>query len=162
MIPKDSNSNHYLKESQAEKKDDLGPSAADGRTVRPYQADHPWVPHGLFARVTKARRATGCSGGNFGPSAPGCRTIRAPSGLSAGASRTVCVCHTQVGPGPRVAKSSRQSLSSYSLSQERNPLGDFDWSYPRTVRAHPRNHHHVIRVFYRISHLFTQIEQEGG
>jgi hypothetical protein len=84
VIPKDSNSNHYVKESQAEKKEDLGPSAADGQTVQPYQADHPRVPHGLPARVTEARGATGCSGGNFGPSAPGCRTVRAPSELSAG------------------------------------------------------------------------------
>jgi hypothetical protein len=36
MIPKDSNSNHYLKESQAEKKEDLGPSAAYEQTVQPY------------------------------------------------------------------------------------------------------------------------------
>jgi hypothetical protein len=123
MIPKDSNLNHYLKESHAEKKEDLGPSAVDGRTVRPYQADHPWVPHRLSARVTKARRAIGCSCGNFGPSAPGCRTVRVPSGLSAGASQTVRLCHAQVGPGPRVAKSSRQSLSSCSLSRKEPSWG---------------------------------------
>jgi hypothetical protein len=95
------------------------------RTFHGRRADRPALPGGpslgsprLFARVTKARRATGCSGGNFGLSAPGCQIVRTPSGLFAGASRTVCVCHAQVGPGPRVAKSSRQSLSSCSLSRK--------------------------------------------
>jgi hypothetical protein len=104
MIPKDSYSNLYPEIYQAIKKEDLGPSATDGRTVQPYQGDRPQVPHGLSARVAEARGATGCSGGNFGPFAPGCQTVRAPR-LSAGASRTVRACHAQVGPGPRVAKS---------------------------------------------------------
>jgi hypothetical protein len=147
MIPKDSNSNHNLKESQAEKKEDLGPSAADGRTVRPYQADHPRVPHGLSAWVTKARRAIGCPGGNFGPSALGCRTVRAPSGLSAGASRTVRVCHAQVGPGPRVAKSSRQSLSSCSLSRKEPSWGfwlELSSNRPSTSTKSPPCHPGIL------------------
>jgi hypothetical protein len=91
--PKRLKLNYYLKESQVEKKEDLGPSAADGQTIRPYQADCLRVPHGLSARVTEAWGATGCSGGNFGPSASGCRTVRAPSELSAGVLRTVRMCH---------------------------------------------------------------------
>jgi hypothetical protein len=40
---------------------------------------------------------TGGSGANNGPSAPGRRTVRAPRGLSAGASRTFRARHVQVG-----------------------------------------------------------------
>jgi hypothetical protein len=161
MIPKNSNSNHYLKESQAEKKEDLGPSTADGRTVRPYQADHPWVPHDC-SRGSQRRGElldalvviSDCPHRGARSSAHLADYSRVRRGLSACATR-------RWGQG-RGLLSQAGSPFLLALSQERDPLGDFDWSYPRTVRAHPRNHHLVIRVFYRISHLFTQIEQEGG
>jgi hypothetical protein len=105
MIPKDSNSNHYLKESQAEKKGRLGPSAAVGRTVRPYLADRPPVWRGPSARVEGARCGTGGSRRIFRPSAMRYQTIRAPCGPSAGTSQAVRACHAQVGPGSRVAMS---------------------------------------------------------
>jgi hypothetical protein len=87
MIPKDSNSNHYLKECQAEKKGTLGPSAAMGQTVRPYLADRPPVQREPSARVVGAQGGTGGSGCNIGPSASGCQTVRAPRGQSVCAAR---------------------------------------------------------------------------
>jgi hypothetical protein len=163
MIPKDSNSNHYLKESQAEKKGRLGPSAAVGRTVRQFLADCPSVRRGPSARVEGAPGSIGGSGLNNRSSAPGCRTVRVPRGLSAGASRTVRACRAQVGPDSRAVSQAdrtpspnRNNLISFplscSLSRKDPPLGDFVWGTPRTVRAHPRTLcevlHHVIRVFF--------------
>jgi hypothetical protein len=115
----------------------------------------------------------GGSGANNVPSAPGCRTVRAPHGLSASASRTVRVCRALVGPGSMAVSQAGNSfllqpdqsliLSSLSCSLSRKDplLGDFDWGTPRTVRAHPRTLqevlHHVIRVFFRISHSLSWI-----
>jgi hypothetical protein len=111
MIPKDSNSNHYLKESQAEKKGRLGPSAAVGRTVRQFLADCPSVRRGPSARVEGAPGSIRGSGLNNRSSAPGCRTVRVPRGLSAGASRTVRACRAQVGPDSRAVSQADRTPS---------------------------------------------------
>jgi hypothetical protein len=86
MIPKDTFSNLYLGIYQAE-------NEKEGWTVRRSRSDCPDAPGGLSARAGRTVRAacgeeggTGCSGVNNGPSAPGRRTVRAPRGLSAGAS----------------------------------------------------------------------------
>jgi hypothetical protein len=48
-----------------------------------------------------------------------------------------------------------------SLKEKAPHLGTFDSSTPQTVRAHPRTLrevlHHVIRVFFRISHSISRI-----
>jgi hypothetical protein len=138
-----------------------------GRTVRPLLADCPPGRRGLSARLVEKRDSTGRSRANNGSSAPGCRTVRAPRGPSAWAPRTVRTCRAQVGPRSRGDKSAASFL--YPKPQEAFPsrslslslLGDFDSSSPRTVRAHPRTLrevlHHVIRVFFRISHSLSQI-----
>jgi hypothetical protein len=144
-----------------------------GRTVRGSGLDCPAAPSGPSAWVVGRRGGTGRSGANNGSSAPGCRTVRAPRGPFAGASQTVRACRTQVGPTSRGDKSATLlSLSQtarglppslfLALSQGKGPLlGDFDSSTPRTVRAHSRTLreilHHVIRVFFRISHSLSQI-----
>jgi hypothetical protein len=50
---------------------------------------------------------------------------------------------------------------SLSLKEKAPHLGTFDSSTPRTVRAHPQTLrvvlHHIIRVFFRISHSISQI-----
>jgi hypothetical protein len=149
-----------------------------GRTVRPLLADCPPGRHGLSARLVEKRDSTGRSRANNGSSAPGCRTVRAPRGPSAWAPRTVRTCRAQVGPRSRGDKSAasflypkpQEAFPSRSLSlslfivlyqRKGSLLGDFDSSSPRTVRAHPRTLrevlHHVIRVFFRISHSLSQI-----
>jgi hypothetical protein len=79
----------------------VGLSAVVGWTVRPFLADRPPGRRGSSARFVGKRGGTGRSGANNGPSAPGCRTVRAPCGLSARASRTVRACRAQVGPRTR-------------------------------------------------------------
>jgi hypothetical protein len=144
-----------------------------GRTVRPLLVDRPPGRCGPSARLMGKRGSTGCSGANNGPSAPGCQTVRAPRGPSTRAPRTVRECRTQVGPKTRGDKPvALLSLSQtartlplslfLALSQRKGPLlGDFDLSTPRTVRAHPRTLrevlHHVIWVFFRISHSLSRI-----
>jgi hypothetical protein len=137
MILKDSYSDLYLKIYQAEIKKRgwsdcpwqwAGPSA--------HLTDCLPVRRGPSARVEGAWGGTGVSDANNGPSASGCRTVRAPRGLSAGSSRTVRACRVQVGPRSRGDKSTTLfsssqtarallhiSLSfSLALSQGRTPL----------------------------------------
>jgi hypothetical protein len=99
MIPKDSYSTLYIGIYKLKRKrsSDCPRQAggASGLTKRTICGS----PHRLYTQVAGAWGATRCSGGNFGPSAPRCRTIRAHRGLSAGALRTV---HAQVGLGLRV------------------------------------------------------------
>jgi hypothetical protein len=117
MIPKDSYSNLYLRIYQAEKKKagrtvrhsgpdcpvvPGGPSVGAARTVRSYLVDRPSVRRGRSAWVEGAWGGTGGSGANNGPSVPGCRTVRAPHGLSVCASRTVCTSRAQMGSGREV------------------------------------------------------------
>jgi hypothetical protein len=115
----------------------------------------------------------GCSVSFNGLSAPWVRTVRAPRGLSAGASRTVRAYHAPVGPRSRMSKvcclpsrsqTERRPLLSIFLAlslRKVSLLGDFDSSTSRTVRAYPRTLrevlHHVIRVFFRIPHSFSRI-----
>jgi hypothetical protein len=134
------------------------------------------VQRGPSAHVEGARGSTGGSGSNIGPSALGCRIVRAPRGLSAGASWTVRACRAQVGPGSQVVSQQAGLLSSQtrtkhplplflllslSLSRKGLLLGVFIWGTPRTVRAHPRTLcevlHHVIRVFFQITHSISRI-----
>jgi hypothetical protein len=173
MIPKDTFLNLYLRIYQAEKKRKVGWFAAMGQTVRPLLADRPSGRRGLSARLERESGSTGCSGANNGPSAPGRRTVCAPRGLSAGVSWIVRVCRALVGPGTQRDKAvAIPSLSQtartlplplfLALSQKKGPhLWTFDSSTPGTVRAHPRtlheDLHHVIRVFFRISHSLSRI-----
>jgi hypothetical protein len=96
MIPKDSYSNLYLGIYQVEIKKEGGRSDSSR-----YMADRPPVRGGPSAQVGGAWGGTGCPYANNGPSVPGCRTVRAPRGLSAGVSRTVRACRMLVGPGSR-------------------------------------------------------------
>jgi hypothetical protein len=159
-------------------KEEVGPSAAIGRTVRLLLADRPPGQRGLSAWLVGRRCFTGRSGGNNGLSVPGVRTVRAPRGLSAWVSRTGRPCLARVGPRPQdeVKKPSlllsqtrpNPFLSLHLAPTQRKelPLRDFVWGTPRTVRAHPWTLrevlHHVIRVFFlNPSFYFSDFEQEG-
>jgi hypothetical protein len=92
MIPKDTYSNLYLRIYQAEF-EKVGRTARGSRPDCPrYLADRPPPLQGPSAWVVGTWGGTGCSGCNNGPSALGCRTVRAPRGPFAGESRTVRAC----------------------------------------------------------------------
>jgi hypothetical protein len=80
------------------------------------------VQRGPSAHVEGARGSTGGSGSNIGPSALGCRIVRAPRGLSAGASWTVRACRAQVGPGSQVVSQQAGLLSSQTRTKHPPPL----------------------------------------
>jgi hypothetical protein len=146
--------------------EEVGPSAVIGRTVRlPWQT----VRRGSVDRL--------CGSWGGGASLDVLDVIsdrpRLGSGPSAGVSRTVRACRAQVGPRPRdevkqaplLLSPTRPNLLPFLFlapSQRKGlPLRDFDWGTPRTVRSHPRTLrevlHHVIQVFFRISHSISQI-----
>jgi hypothetical protein len=123
MIPKDILENLYLKLFHAEIKKEVGPSASTGRTVRLLLADRPQGQRGPSAWLVGRRCVSGRSGSNNGQSAPGVWTVRAPRGLSAGASRTVRPCHARVGPRPRdVVKQPSFSFPNPTLSSSFSPF----------------------------------------
>jgi hypothetical protein len=107
MISKDSYSNLYLGIYQAEIKKEGAERTVRpvGWTIRLYLADRPPVRRGPSAWFEGDWGSTGGSGANNGPSAPGCRTVRAPRGLSAGASWNIRAYRTQVGPRSQGDKS---------------------------------------------------------
>jgi hypothetical protein len=143
----------------------VGLSAAVGRTVRTLLADRPPGRGGLSAQLVGKRGGTGCSGANNGPSAPGRRSVRAPRGLSARAARRWVPGREEISLLPSLLSQTTRTPSLplfLALSQRKGPhFGTFDSSTPRTVRALLRTLreilHHVIRVFFRISHTLSRI-----
>jgi hypothetical protein len=143
------------------------------RTVRTLLADRPLGRGGLSARLMGKRGGTGCSGANNGSSTPGCRTVRAPRGPSAGASWTVRTCRTSVGPRSREVKSIVSSL--FPKPQEAFPslsfllyLKEKAPSLGILIRALPGPSEHFPGLsarfstmssgyFFRISHSLSRI-----
>jgi hypothetical protein len=110
MIPKDTFQIFISSYIKLKLKREVGPSVAMGQTVRPLLADCPPGRCGPSSRLVEKRCSSGRSGSNNGPSTLGGRTVRAPRGLSTGASRTVHRCRAPVGPRPQDENEARLLL----------------------------------------------------
>jgi hypothetical protein len=146
-----------------------------GRTVRLLLADCLPGRRGPSARLVGKRCSTGRSGSNNGPSVPGRQTVRAPRGLSAGASRTVCACRAPMGPrpqdenqaGPSLSRPKTHSSLFLTLSRRKSsPHWNFRFKHSPdrlstsldSPRGSPPCH---PGIFSNISFYLSDFEQEG-